>query len=156
MRHTLFRQQQLKCNIETAWHFFSNPMNLAAITPKDLGFTVLTKYNHEEQIYPGMLINYTVSPILHIPLHWRTRIDQVTMYHSFVDFQEKGPYKYWNHHHEFISNEDGVLMKDTVDYELPFGVLGSLAHQLFVRKKLVQIFDYRNTILEQMFNQQSH
>lgn len=126
-------------------------MNLARITPADMKFITLSDHNHQE-IYEGMIINYTVSPILGIPLKWRTRITQVEHNRSFTDFQEKGPYKYWNHFHKFIPNVEGVLVKDTVDYELPFGVLGTVAHRLFVRKKLTHIFDYRYGVLERLFN----
>lgn len=151
MKYQLYREQQLQCDIETAWTFFSSPMNLTKITPRDMGFIVLSEYN-SEQIFEGMLIDYTVSPLLKIPLKWRTRIGQVELHKSFSDFQEKGPYKYWNHFHEFIPNKDGVLIKDTVSYELPLGILGNIAHYLFVKNKLVHIFDFRYKVLEKLFN----
>lgn len=139
------------CDIETAWDFFSSPKNLSKITPKDMGFTLLSDYN-SEQIAEGMVIDYIVSPLLKVPLKWKTRITHVEPNKSFTDFQEKGPYKYWNHFHEFIPNKYGVLMKDTVDYELPFGFLGKIAHRLFVKKKLAHIFDFRYSVLEKLFN----
>lgn len=152
MRYQLYREQQLCCNIETAWSFFSSPMNLSKITPEEMGFVVVSNFLNEE-IYEGMIIDYKVSPVFHIPLKWRTRITQVDKSKSFTDFQEKGPYKYWNHFHEFIPNDRGILMKDTVDYELPAGFLGRIAHRVFVRRKLEHIFDYRYQILEKVFNQ---
>lgn len=151
MKRRLYREQQLNCDIETAWHFFSSPKNLSEITPKEMGFAVLSDYKNE-QIFEGMVIDYTVSPLLKVPLKWRTRIIHVEPNKSFTDFQEKGPYKYWNHFHEFIPHKGGVLMKDTVDYELPFGFLGKVAHRLFVKKKLADIFDFRYGVLEKMFN----
>ncbi|ADY52772.1 hypothetical protein Pedsa_2220 [Pseudopedobacter saltans DSM 12145] len=154
MRYQLYREQQLNCDMETAWSFFSSPKNLSKITPKEMNFKVLTEYDNT-QIFEGMIIDYTVSPLLHIPIKWRTRITQVEWNKSFTDFQEKGPYKYWNHFHEFIPNESGILMKDTVNYELPLGFLGTLAHSIFVKNKLADIFNYRYQILEKMFNQAS-
>ncbi len=151
MKYTLYREQQLACDIARAWNFFSSPQNLAQITPKDMGFVVVSEFNGEE-IVEGMVIDYLVSPIFRIPLKWKTKITQVEKYKSFTDFQLKGPYRFWNHFHEFIPNEKGVLMKDTVEYELPFGILGTLAHGMFVKKKLNQIFDYRYEILEELFN----
>ena len=151
MVHRLYREQQLNCDIETAWKFFSSANNLAVITPKDMNFTVLTKLENDE-IYKGMLIDYTVSPILKIPMKWQTQITQVDFQRSFTDFQQKGPYKLWNHYHEFIPNENGVLIKDTVSYELPMGFLGEIAHKLFVKSKLKSIFDFRHEVLEVMFN----
>lgn len=151
MKRQLYREQQLNCDLQTAWDFFSSPMNLSKITPKDMAFTVLSEQS-TDKIFEGMIIDYTVSPLFGIPLKWKTRITEVIPNKSFTDFQEKGPYKLWNHRHEFIPNENGVLMIDKVDYELPFGVLGNLAHRLFVKKKLDKIFNYRFHILEKLFN----
>ncbi|HIB8181396.1 TPA: SRPBCC family protein [Elizabethkingia anophelis] len=154
MRYHLYREQQLNCNIEEVWDFFSSPLNLSKITPKDMKFTVLSDFKNTP-IYEGMEIDYLVSPVLGIPLKWKTRITQVSYQKSFTDLQAKGPYRYWNHYHEFIENDKGVLMKDSVDYELPFGLLGKLAHSLFVHKRLKSIFEFRYNFLEGYFNRKS-
>ncbi len=154
MRHQLYTEQQLNCDLQTAWEFFSSPFNLSKITPKDMAFVVKSDLENEP-IYEGMEINYTVSPLYRIPMKWRTKITQVVFQKSFTDIQEKGPYKYWNHFHQFESNERGVLIKDTVTYELPFGFLGTIAHKLLVKKKIESIFSYRYKVLEDKFNQKS-
>lgn len=151
MKHQLYREQQLKCSLEEAWKFFSAANNLSKITPKEMNFIVITELLDDE-IYKGMIIDYYVSPLLGIKMPWKTEITEVDFQKSFTDFQKKGPYKLWNHKHEFIKNENGVLMKDTIDYELPMGLLGEIAHRLFVKKKLEHIFDYRKNVLEKMFN----
>lgn len=151
MIHQLYREQQLNCSIDEAWKFFSSANNLSKITPKEMNFIVRTKLS-DDAIYEGMIIDYYVSPLLNIKMSWQTKIIEVNDRKSFTDFQEKGPYKLWNHHHEFIENENGVLMKDTVDYELPLGFLGEIAHVLFVKKKLKHIFNYRTQVLDKMFN----
>ncbi|AZA92812.1 hypothetical protein D1631_14130 [Chryseobacterium nematophagum] len=151
MIYTIYRKQQLNCGIEEAWKFFSSANNLSIITPPDMNFTVLTKMENDE-IFEGMIIDYYVSPILGIKMKWKTEITQVKFGNSFTDFQKEGPYKLWNHRHEFIANDKGVFMKDLVKYELPFGFLGDLAHKLFVRKKIEHIFNYRYNILEELFN----
>jgi ligand-binding SRPBCC domain-containing protein len=152
--YRLYREQQLNCTIETAWEFFSSPHNLSQITPQSMNFVVLSESS--EAISEGMEIDYTVSPVLGIPMKWKTVISQVEDYKSFTDFQKEGPYKHWNHFHEFIPNDHGVLMKDTVDYELPMGFLGKIAHQLFVKEKLKNIFDFRYRVLHQRFNNKHH
>ena len=151
MKHRLYREQQLNCDLPTAWNFFSSANNLSVITPKDMNFIVLTTFE-DDNIYEGMLIDYFVSPLLGIKMKWQTEIIHVDFQKSFTDFQKKGPYKLWHHHHEFIENENGVFMKDTVDYELSFGFLGEIAHQILVKKKLEDIFNYRYNVLEERFN----
>lgn len=151
MIHKLYREQQLNCDIQTAWEFFSSANNLSKITPKEMNFIVLTEMT-EDEIFEGMIIDYYVSPVFGIKMKWKTEITQVDFQKSFTDFQKKGPYKLWNHHHEFIINDKGVLMKDSVDYELPLGFVGEIAHKLFVKKKLEHVFSYRYKVLEERFN----
>ncbi len=151
MVYTYKTSQQLNCTIGEAWDFFSSANNLSEITPPDMNFTVLSEFENDE-IFKGMKIDYTVSPLFHIPLKWQTEIIQVDFQKSFTDFQNKGPYKLWSHHHIFESNEAGVLMTDQIDYELPFGFLGTLAHKVLVKKKIEAIFEYRRIKLKQLFS----
>lgn len=150
MKYQLYREQQLNCDIQTAWNFFSSPTNLAKITPKELGFNVLTNLK-KNSIYEGMIICYKVSPSFKFPLKWETKITQVDENTSFTDFQLSGPYRYWSHFHEFIPNLHGVLMKDTIEYELPLGFLGKVAYKFFVKDKLEEIFNFRYKFLDEHF-----
>lgn len=156
MTHQLYREQHLDCDIRTAWEFFSSPLNLAKITAAELGFVVCTENLAQQPLYEGMEIEYIVSPLLRIPLRWKTVITQVEHLKSFTDFQQKGPYRQWKHRHDFIQLDNGTLMKDTVDYELPFGPLGTLAHQLFVKKKIEDIFAFRAKTLTSLFTPAEH
>jgi ligand-binding SRPBCC domain-containing protein len=98
-----------------------------------------------------MLIDYIVRPILGIPLPWQTEIFKVNKPNSFSDRQLKGPYKIWEHTHSFIQMENGVLVKDDVKYELPLGILGDIAHAVFVKKKVESIFKFREQALNRIF-----
>ncbi len=152
MKYRILREQQLDCDIDTAWKFFSSPGNLSLITPPEMNLKV-EQGEGIKNIFTGMEINYTLTPLFKIPMKWKTKITQVDYPNSFTDLQLQGPYKYWNHHHEFLENEDGTLMKDTVEYQLPFGFLGSIVHQLLVRKKLKELFDYRHGVIGGHFHQ---
>ena len=148
--HILKKEQFLPISIEEAWAFFSTPKNLAKITPKEMGFIIKSDLADEE-IYEGMKIEYTVKPVLGIPLKWITRIGKTESPFFFTDVQEKGPYKLWEHTHIFEEKDNGVLVKDEVKYQLPFGLFGDIAHSLFVKNKLKSIFNYRSSVLLKMF-----
>jgi ligand-binding SRPBCC domain-containing protein len=148
--HQYKTSQFLPISIEKAWSFFSSPKNLATITPPELQFKILTQLT-ENDIYPGMKINYIVKPILGIPLHWETEIDEVDSLKKFTDKQLKGPYKLWEHTHTFEKVDGGVLMNDIINYELPMGWLGDIAHTLFVKQKIERIFTFREKKLTQLF-----
>lgn len=144
-------EQFLPINIDKAWGFFSSAKNLTKITPPKLGFNILTQINDEKGVYEGMLIEYTLKPLLGIPIHWRTEINRVEKPNCFTDKQLKGPFKTWKHTHTFIEKKNGVLMEDFIRYELPFGMIGNILHKLVVRKKVAHIFAYRKEILKKIF-----
>lgn len=113
-------------------------------------FKIISRY-HGEKMYPGQLIEYTVRPLLGIPLYWMTEITHVKEGHYFIDEQRFGPYSLWHHQHHFVAIEGGVEMTDIVHYKVPLGPLGHLANGLFVRSQLKQIFDYRYKKVEELF-----
>ncbi|TWI85237.1 ligand-binding SRPBCC domain-containing protein [Lacibacter cauensis] len=142
--------QKIPVDIDTAWEFFSNPANLQAITPKNLGFKILSKH-HGDKMYPGQIIEYKVSPVLGIPLYWMTEITHVKDKEFFVDEQRFGPYQLWHHQHHFKIVEGGVEMTDIVHYRNPLGFLGNIANTLFVKAQLKQIFEFRFKVVEELF-----
>ncbi len=142
--------QLIPVDIDTAWEFFSNPANLQAITPKNLGFKILSKH-HGDKMYPGQIIEYKVSPVLGIPMYWMTEITHVKDKEFFVDEQRFGPYQLWHHQHHFKVVEGGVEMTDIVHYRNPLGFLGNIANTLFVKAQLKQIFEFRFKVVEELF-----
>ena len=148
----LEREQLVETELEKAWEFFSLPDNLSVITPAYLNFKILSPKDRSK-IFSGMRISYTVNPVLGIPMKWVTKIEDVDAPNKFVDTQEKGPYKLWRHTHIFTQTEKGVLIKDRVEYILPLGILGKLAHSIFVRKQLEGIFEYRTKVIKDIFKE---
>ena len=142
--------QQLPISLDTAWDFFSSPRNLKEITPDNLGFNIISKH-HGEKMYPGQIIEYTVSPVLNIPIYWMTEITHVEDKKYFVDEQRFGPYAMWHHQHHFRAVDGGVEMTDIVHYKLPFWFLGNIANSLFVKKQLDEIFNYRYKKVEEIY-----
>ncbi len=152
MHYNYIRKKQIiKASITEAWDFFSNPNNLAALTPKSMNFLVTSE--PIENIYEGQIITYKVSPILGIPMKWVTEITHVKPPFKFIDNQLIGPYKLWHHQHHFKPVPEGTLMTDIVYYSVSPFHLGGITDQLFIRKQLNNIFDYRHEHIEKLFNQ---
>jgi ligand-binding SRPBCC domain-containing protein len=142
--------QSIPVSQDIAWDFFSNPANLATITPASLGFKTISQF-HGSRMYAGQVIEYKVSPLLGIPLYWMTEITHVEDKKYFVDEQRYGPYSMWHHQHHFSAVDGGVEMTDIVHYKLPLWFLGDIANTLFVKRQLKQIFDYRFKKVEKLF-----
>lgn len=103
-------------------------------------------------MYEGMLIEYTIKPMLNIPLNWVTEITHISDKKYFVDEQRFGPYSMWHHEHHFEEIDNGVKMIDKLTYALPLGPLGQIAHAMFVGSKVKEIFNHRYKVLETYFS----
>ena len=140
--YTLQRAQTVDMPLAECWAFFSNPANLARITPPTLGFRVRSDLPRE--IYPGLMIRYTVSPLFRIPMTWLTEITQVRKPHFFVDEQRIGPYRLWHHEHTFSAlSETETEVRDLVHYVPPLGPIGALLNALVIQRQLEAIFAFR-------------
>ena len=150
--YSLKRIQKIPAGINDVWPFFSSAENLNIITPKNMGFKIISKTG-EDKIYAGQLIEYTVSPLFNIPLYWMTEITHVQEKVYFADEQRFGPYSFWHHQHHFKTIENGIEMTDIVHYKIPFWFIGDIANALIVQRKLKQIFDFRYKAIGQRFGE---
>jgi ligand-binding SRPBCC domain-containing protein len=147
--HRLVRTQSIPRPREAVFQFFADASNLEGITPPFLRFRILTPAPVEMRA--GARIDYALS-LFGVPLRWRTRITAWEPGVRFVDEQESGPYAVWRHVHEFEPDGESTLVRDVVDYALPLGPLGSLAHALFVERTLGRIFDFRHEAIGRRFD----
>ena len=150
MKKFIFKRVQLvPITLEEAWQFFSDPRNLSKITPASLDFQIETDV--PKHIENDLTIEYTVKPLLNIPVKWVSRIKDVYKPYRFADEQIKGPYAYWHHEHLLSECHGGTRVEDIVTYALPFGLIGEMIHPYVVLPKLNEIFEYRRETLEVFF-----
>ncbi len=135
-------------SVQEAFSVFENPHNLAEITPPWLNFKITTK--DRIAMRKGAEIDYTIR-WMGVPIRWNTLITEYEAPFVFVDEQVRGPYKLWRHTHTFKPCEAGTIVADRVEYALPFGILGRIAHTVMVRNQLEAIFRFRQKRLAEMF-----
>jgi len=145
----LEERQRLALSLQAAWAFFSDPANLAAITPPWLAFEVSSPL--PAVIYPGLIVSYRLRPLGGFAVTWVTEITHVRAGEFFVDEQRLGPYRFWHHQHRFRPCCGGVEMTDLVHYRLPFELPGDLLHRWLVAGRLREIFAYRREVLAARF-----
>lgn len=149
--HQLKIVQTLPVSIQTAWDFFSDPNNLQLITPASFRFKILTDLGNRA-IHEGQVIEYKVRPLFNIEMYWRTVITRVQDKVMFIDEQQKGPYRYWQHQHHFKAVADGTEMTDIVKYEVPGWFAGDILHSLLISKKLKDLFQYRYDAISKLMS----
>jgi NADH dehydrogenase len=128
--------------------FFAEPRNLARLTPRSMAFEF---QSDDFAMRDGLDLHYRIRPLLGLPVGWHTRIMGFDPPVSFEDVQVSGPYRRWTHRHVFHETEQGTVVEDSIEYELPLGPLGDLAHPWLVRPELERIFTYRARAIERIF-----
>lgn len=146
--YTIDRTQTVPKPRSEVFPFFADAANLERLTPAFLSFRILTPLPIAMQ--PGALIDYRIK-LFGIPMTWRTQIEAFEPGERFVDVQLKGPYALWRHTHTFRDVPEGTEIRDRVEYALPLGPLGRIAHALMVKRTLGRIFDHRARVMTEMF-----
>ena len=131
--HRIEHRQVVPVDLDTAWRFFSDPRNLARMTPPSLA--LVPTFPVAEYMHPGMIITYRIRPFAGLSIEWVTEITHVLERQFFVDEQRSGPYAFWHHQHHFREVPGGVEVRDVVHYRLPFAPLSDLLVGGLVRKR---------------------
>ena len=147
MRYLFERDQVVPRPRLEVFAFFAHAANLERLTPPSLRFRIKSPLPIEMR--PGAVIEYDLS-LFGVPFGWRTVIERFEPPERFVDVQARGPYRSWRHTHEMQEVPGGTRIVDRVEYELPFGALGQIAHRLFVAGRLRAIFDYRQRVIAEI------
>ncbi|MEX1254025.1 MAG: SRPBCC family protein [Dehalococcoidia bacterium] len=147
-RYTVEREVMVPVPPEEAFAFFADPANLPKVMPPWLGFRLVRIDGLPMRA--GTTIEYTVRA-LGAPQRSTVRVEEFEAGVRFVDAQERGPYRYWRHEHAFEEWHGGTLVRDRVEYELPYGVLGRVANTMLVARQLQQALDYRTLAIARLF-----
>jgi ligand-binding SRPBCC domain-containing protein len=145
IRFRLHRTIRVPSPLSEVFPFFADPMNLDSLTPPWLRFRILTPAPITMAV--GSLIDYRLR-LRGIPIRWRTEITDFEPPHRFVDRQVRGPYREWVHEHVFEELDGHTIIIDNVTYAV---LGGPVVQQLFVKRDLDRIFDYRHARIATRF-----
>jgi ligand-binding SRPBCC domain-containing protein len=146
--HLLERAQVIERPRAETFAFFGDAFNLERITPAFLRFRILNEPPIE--MGEGTLLEYRLA-LFGIRFYWKTLIERWSPEESFVDVQLKGPYALWRHTHTFEElSRTSTLVRDRVEYQIPYGLFGRIAHGLFVKRALKKIFDHRAQVIARL------
>lgn len=150
--HSLKKSQKLPIGLNAAWNFFSKPDNLKQMTPHNLHFTLASPVE-SPVIHKGQIIKYKMNTRFGFSVSWVSEITEVEDKQYFIDEQQSGIFSFWRHQHYFIEIPGGVEMTDILHYKLNKGVWGELAHKVFLKRRVKQVFDYRSGQLINLFGE---
>ena len=89
---------------------------------------------------------------------WRARYFGLTHEHTsritaldrprhFHDSMIAGRFKRFEHDHFFEPCEGGTIMRDILEFESPFGILGTVVNAIFLTRYLTSLLEARNSVI---------
>ena len=153
--------------------FFSDPQNLPHLMPAGMTVRIenlklrppgepAIKKVVESGMDPGRIagpgslieISFRLVPFLPIRRRWIAEILEYEPLRYFLDRQQSGPMKSWRHRHSFrTENRDGIagtVVRDEVDYTLPFGPVGRAVDAVLIQRMMQRTFSSRQKELERL------
>ncbi len=81
-----------------------------------------------------------------IPSRWIAEHTAYDPPRMFEDVQISGPFKSWRHRHIIQPHNGGAILRDEIEFEPPFWILGGLAAPFVILPKLEKMFEYRHGV----------
>ncbi|HEY9137319.1 MAG TPA: SRPBCC family protein [Terriglobus sp.] len=170
MRHILESEQWLPFPVPLVFAFLANPNNLTRLMPAwqqarieelQLKAPGPAPAGSPAKLGAGtdstMILSFRAIPKLPMRLYWHARITAFEWNDHFCDEQTAGPFAAWKHCHrvkeEVREGVVGTRITDHVEYLLPFGPLGILAHETVGRWQIRRVFADRHRSMERLMPQ---
>jgi ligand-binding SRPBCC domain-containing protein len=136
------RSVLINCPIEKAFAFHSDTNNLTKISPSSVKVKII---KIDLPLKLNSVVELVVTQFGFFKSRWKVRLAEFEEYSIIGDLQMEGPFKYWYHRHCFEEENGLTKMTDKLEYDLPMGFLGKIAHTLFVRKMIEKQFEFRHS-----------
>lgn len=174
MPHQMQFADWIPVTVPRVFAFFADPENLPRLMPPETqtkveGFQLvapppppsrnLNPVEVHHTAGTGSIIDTSVRPFRWLSWRrkWTAAITEFAWNHHFADMQQKGPFKRWHHRHEFLEDNrngfNGTLVRDVIEYEVGFGLLGALANSLFIERRICKVFAHRQKVLPKLFSE---
>lgn len=86
-----------------------------------------------------------------IPVRWEFERTEYEPGRRLADRQVRGPFEHWYHRQIFFEEDDGTLMRDELEYGLPFGSLGRAWAGQAISRRLWKLFEFRHEAAQRFF-----
>ena len=129
----------INCTLEELFDFHLDSNNITKITPPNIKVELL---NDDTKTFEGKIVKIKTTKFF-IPTYWEVKIEKLEKPNILIDVAVKSPFKHWKHQHIFTKKGNLTQLKDLIEYELPYGVLGKIVSP-FIELDIKNMFDYRH------------
>ncbi|BAJ63380.1 MULTISPECIES: SRPBCC family protein [Anaerolinea] len=125
--------------VEKIANFHFSKDAIKQLSPPGIGVQILS----HQPLSEGSVTHFRlwIGPI---PIEWEAQHQKVSWDSGFIDIQRKGPFKYWEHHHEWKSiSKNETQMREYILCEHAPNLKGMLTRLLFNALAMKFFFWYR-------------
>lgn len=140
---TFFRETIIRASPERVFAFHERPDALERLMPPWEKTRILSA---AQSLHVGSSTIIETRIFGVFPVRWVAEHTRYEPPRLFEDVQVAGPFKSWRHRHVVGPHEVGALLRDEIEFEPPFGLLGRLAAPVFILPRLRKMFDYRHAV----------
>jgi ligand-binding SRPBCC domain-containing protein len=79
----------------------------------------------------------------------RSEITEMKKPDMFIDQQVKGDFKMMKHEHHFKPCDNGTIMIDLLEFEVPYGSFGKLVSKVYLTGYLKNLIEQRNQAIKE-------
>ncbi len=77
-----------------------------------------------------------------------TKITEMQSPDFFIDVMTRGDFKFFYHEHHFKSVKNGTIMIDVIKFESPYGFIGKIVDNFFLKSYLEKFIIKRNAVIK--------
>ncbi len=77
-----------------------------------------------------------------------TKIKEMQSPDFFIDVMTRGDFKFFYHEHHFKSVKNGTIMIDVIKFESPYGFIGKIVDNFFLKSYLEKFIIKRNAVIK--------
>ena len=145
-------QVSLPVDLATVFKFHENPSHLALLQKGRKSFRLL---RHDGNIAPGSMTWFqeTIGGLIPVTMGFRHTILEPP--HRFTEEMAHGPFRYFEHTHEFVASVAGSDVIDILELSLPWYYGGERATRRLVAPVIQKVFEHRHAALGQVLGVRS-
>lgn len=133
-------ETRIKCPVQKLWEFHSNAEALKILAPPDTEIQVVSTNN---AVREGA-VHIIKAKQFGLWITWKVQIKNVNPPYGFTDTALRCPMKSWTHTHEFIDDEGDSILRDTITYEPPGGLIRKMVNTMMIEDRIDALFKYRH------------
>lgn len=147
------KESLIKAPPELVFAFHELPDALARLTPPWESARVIQP---AQDLRVGSIAIVETRILGLIPSRWVAKHTIYDPPRMFEDIQTSGPFRRWRHRHIVLPQDggDSALLRDEIEYEPPFWLIGRLAAPLLIIPRLSRLFEYRHRVTREWCEKQ--